>query len=651
MAGSFQRTQPLRFPALEERETSEGRFWRSFRVPVVSKMPQPVHHLSFSAAAPHDYAATWGTAVTLFDGRSNKEKRVLSRLKELLYSGELRGDGRMLACGTAKGAVCALDPGSRTILRTLKGHGAPVRAVRFLSTGDGGGVHLASAGDDGALRQWDLATGECVAAVAGAHGDYVRAAATPQGGGGALLGASVLATGSYDHTVRLWDMRALGGGGAAAGGGWAPGVVHEGEGGGGEAMQEDGDEEEEEEEEEKEEEGGGGEGGEGGGVGGGAEGAEDGGVGGGSGGDEEAGGTSSDGEGAAAPPRRTRRAAPAPRGCLLTVDHGEPVTSLVLHGNALISAGGTTIRVWDVLSGGRPLLAVRAHAKLITALAVDGAGTRLLSASLDGLLKVHALGTLALAHTQRFGGALLCLSLPPDNSRIAVGGADGAVTVRARNARLGDALLERKEADMLRGGSYRFFLRGRGGAEAAPPGGGAVGGEGAAGARALRPHDRLLRAFDHGGALAAALATRAPATIAALLRELLARGALRGALAGGRGGGGGGSGGGGALEAAGASPNLEPLLSFAVRHLPHPRYAALCADVLGAVADVYAPQLACAGGGGAGGSGELGALLEAQLARVAAAVGGELDTQRQLLSLQGQLDALMAAASGGARMS
>jgi U3 small nucleolar RNA-associated protein 15 len=304
------------------------------------------------------------------------------------------------------------------------------------------------------------------------------------------------------------------------------------------------------------------------------------------------------------------------------------------------------IRVWDVLGGGKQLHAVRAHAKLITALAVDGAGTRLLSASLDGLLKVHTLGTLALAHTQRFGGALLSLALPHDNSRLAVGGADGAVTVRARMARLGDALLERREAEMLRGGGYRFFLRGRGAGQAAPA---AEGGEGGGGSgRALRPHDRLLRAFDHGGALAAALATRSPATIAALLRELLARGALRGALAGARGVSG-GSVSGGALEAAGASPSLEPLLAFAVRHLPHPRYAALCADVLGAVADVFAPLLESSGGGG-GGGGALSALLEGHFARVAAAVGGELDTQRQLLGLQGQLDALMAAASGGARL-
>jgi U3 small nucleolar RNA-associated protein 15 len=154
---------------------------------------------------------------------------------------------------------------------------------------------------------------------------------------------------------------------------------------------------------------------------------------------------------------------------VLSVDHGEPVTSVVLRrgGAALASAGGTTVKVWDVLGGGRLLASFSSHAKLVTAAALDGSGARLLPAALDGALKVHDAATWSVVHTARFPGAALCaLAVPPDNSRFAVGAADGTLWVRSRALRLGDALLEGRDAGLLRSGSYKYFVRGRGGAGA-----------------------------------------------------------------------------------------------------------------------------------------------------------------------------------------
>ena len=51
------------------------------------------------------------------------------------------------------------------------------------------------------VRYWDVTAGEQVARLDG-HGDYVRtAAASP-------AQPDLWATGSYDHTCRLWDVRA-----------------------------------------------------------------------------------------------------------------------------------------------------------------------------------------------------------------------------------------------------------------------------------------------------------------------------------------------------------------------------------------------------------------------------------------------------------
>lgn len=60
-----------------------------------------------------------------------------------------------------------------------------------------------------------------------------------------------------------------------------------------------------------------------------------------------------------------------------------------------MTAGGTQVRVWDLLAGGREIACLANHQKTVTSLAVSGytgptssAGPRLLTGSLDSHLKV-----------------------------------------------------------------------------------------------------------------------------------------------------------------------------------------------------------------------------------------------------------------------
>ena len=72
----------------------------------------------------------------------------------------------------------------------------------------------------------------------------------------------------------------------------------------------------------------------------------------------------------------------------MEMDHGAPVETVLMFpsGGTCVSAGGNYVRVWDLLNGGRLLLAFSNHQKTITSLCFDGCGHRLFTAGLDKLV-------------------------------------------------------------------------------------------------------------------------------------------------------------------------------------------------------------------------------------------------------------------------
>ena len=467
--------------------------------------------------------------VLLYDPKTARVVRTFSRFKEVACSGVLRADGGALAAGGESGVVQLFDAHSRALLRQFRGHAGAVRAVRHGSDRRS----LVSGGDDATCRLWDVATGTQLALCAG-HTDYVRTAAEQPGGGGAQW-----ATGSYDHTVRVWDVRAPGGASRAA----------------------------------------------------------------------------------------------------FVLPHGAQVEDLSFFpsGSLLASAGGDALCVWDLVAGGRLLRRLRAHAKALTCVRVypdagppplpeagDPAGAtghrsgspRMLAASLDGVLKVYELDAFTVTHAARYAAPVLSFALTPDCAGLAVGCANGLLALRRRPApKASPPVIAAQSfaAEMHRprrpldAGSYRYFVRGQSARAAA--------GDHVAAARrraALAPYDAALRRFRGRDALDAALATRAPAVVAAVLDALAARGALRASLAG------------------RDAPALLPLLSFLAKHVAHPRHARALTGVCHALLDVYAVAIGA------------DTAVDAALARLRDAVATECMAQEALAGLQGALEPLLA---------
>ena len=93
-----------------------------------------------------------------------------------------------------------LDDGG--LISTMRGHTDPVWSVRFSPCGEkiasGGGYEYGN--KDFSIRIWDAKTGEQIGSPLRGHGDAVSSLVFKPDD------PNVLVTGSWDNTVKLWDL-------------------------------------------------------------------------------------------------------------------------------------------------------------------------------------------------------------------------------------------------------------------------------------------------------------------------------------------------------------------------------------------------------------------------------------------------------------
>ncbi len=131
--------------------------------------------------------------IKLWDVASGRELRTLSGQTSYVTSVAYSPDGKVLASGRWHFTIKLWDVASGRELRTLSGHSGPVVSVAFSPDGK----VLASGSLDNTIKFWDVASGRELRTLSG-HTYYVESVAfSPDG--------KVLASGSWDNTIKLWD--------------------------------------------------------------------------------------------------------------------------------------------------------------------------------------------------------------------------------------------------------------------------------------------------------------------------------------------------------------------------------------------------------------------------------------------------------------
>jgi WD40 repeat protein len=130
--------------------------------------------------------------LTLWDVESGELIDTLEGHTSLVFSLAFNATGTLLASGSDDGTVCLWDVESRRLCYCFQGHRSSVWSVQFNSDGS----LLATGSNDATVRLWDVAEGGCVQTLYGHTTAVWRVA---------FHGEGWLASASEDGTIKQWD--------------------------------------------------------------------------------------------------------------------------------------------------------------------------------------------------------------------------------------------------------------------------------------------------------------------------------------------------------------------------------------------------------------------------------------------------------------
>eukprot|EP00397_Hematodinium_sp_SG-2012_P041991 GEMP01046365.1.p1 GENE.GEMP01046365.1~~GEMP01046365.1.p1 ORF type:complete len:497 (+),score=95.91 GEMP01046365.1:67-1557(+) len=174
---------------------SQAKSFKGYRVVKEEIDSAPVSLCSFAADG-NMFAVAHSTRLSVWELNSMNQVHQFERFKDVVTAAGFRADGKLLLAGDASGKTSILNVAGKNALKRLKGHRSAVTCGGFglLRT------NCVTGGKDKTIRYWDVSTAEEVTQWE-AHNDSVKCIANSP------AEEMVLASGSHDGTVKLWDIR------------------------------------------------------------------------------------------------------------------------------------------------------------------------------------------------------------------------------------------------------------------------------------------------------------------------------------------------------------------------------------------------------------------------------------------------------------